>query len=81
MQVKKVQSTLCSWGMNMSKVIVELGHDTVDSIIVQELEMQLQYFKDEIIKHAQGGFLLSSDLEDFILDYAATKRVLERYTV
>lgn len=65
----------------MSKVIVELGYDTVDSIITQELESQLQYFKDEIIKHAKGGFLLPGDLEDFILDYAATKRVLERYTV
>jgi hypothetical protein len=65
----------------MSKVIVELGHDTVDSIIVQELEWQLNYFKDEIIKHAQGGGVHPSDLEDFILDYAATKRVLERYTV
>ena len=67
--------------MNMSKVMVELDHDTVDSIIVQELEWKLNYFKDEIIKHAKGDFLLPSDLEDFILDYAATKRVLERYTV
>lgn len=65
----------------MSKVIVELGYDTVDSIIVQELETQLQYFKDEIIKHAQGGWVHPDDLDAFIQDYAATKRVLERYTV
>jgi hypothetical protein len=65
----------------MSNVVVELGHDTVDSIIVQELEWQLNYFKDEIIKHAQGGWVHPHDLEQFIQDYAATKRVLERYTV
>jgi hypothetical protein len=65
----------------MANVIVEIDDDMVESIIVQELEWQLKYFKDEIIKHAKGGFLLPGDLEDFILDYAATKRVLERYTV
>lgn len=65
----------------MSSVVVELGHDTVDSIIVQELEWQLNYFKDEILKIAQGGWSPPHGLEEFIQDYAATKRVLERYTV
>jgi len=63
----------------MSKVIVELGYDTIDSVIVQELESQIKYFQDEIIKHAKGGWVHPEDLETYILDYAAMKRVLERY--
>lgn len=63
----------------MRKVIVELGFDTVDSIIVQELENQIKYFQEEITKYAHGGWVHPEDLETYILDYAAMKRVLERY--
>lgn len=65
----------------MSKRTVELSYDMIDKIMVEELEWQLNYFKDEIIKHAQGGWVHPDDLDAFIQDYAATKRVLERYTV
>lgn len=65
----------------MSEVTVKLDHDTVDNIVVQELEWQLKYFKDEIIKHAKGGWLHPDDLEAYIEDYIAMKRVLGRYKV
>jgi hypothetical protein len=53
----------------------------IDKIMVEELEWQLNYLKDEISKHAKGGWVHPDDLEQYIQDYAATKRVLERYTV
>jgi hypothetical protein len=65
----------------MSKRTVELSYDMIDKIMVEELEWQLNYLKDEISKHAKGGWVHPDDLEQYIQDYAATKRVLERYTV
>ena len=72
---------------NMRKVMIEMEHEQVDAIIVQELKSEIEAFESSVEARAEGGGMAIFDSDplkdvEYILEHIrAFKTVLKYYGV
>ena len=63
----------------MSKRTFELTYDQIEQIFVEEIEWQLHYIDGEIANFKSGVFVHQGDIDRYLEDRVALKRVLGMY--